>query len=284
MLREFSALLSLIKHRIGLLVLVTTSIGYFLASPVGGFDVTYLFLMLGTFLCCSGGAVLNHFIERDTDKLMLRTQGRALPQGRISPEQALSFGITLVLGGTAILLLKVSLLCAFLALLSAFLYVVVYTPLKRVTWLNTMIGAIPGALPPLGGWAAATGEAGLGGWVLFAILFIWQHPHFYSIAWIYREDYRRAGMKMLPSVDATGFLTFAFIIGFSVLLIPVSLLPTMLGLSGMLYASGAFLAGTIMLLCALKMSGSRTERNARLLLFASIIYLPVLLTLIAVDS
>ena len=213
---RFLAYCELAKSRILVLILVVTAIGYFLGAR-GQIDSELLVvLLLGTALTCGGSAVLNQYIERDTDRLMERTRRRPLPRGSVSPASALAYGITLVLCGVVSLSVGVSMLTGFLALLTAFLYVLVYTPLKRVTWWNTFVGAIPGALPPLGGWAAATGSLELGAWVLFLILFVWQHPHFYSIAWLHREDYRRGGLQMLSVVDSDGTRTFRQILLYSV--------------------------------------------------------------------
>lgn len=282
--RKLKALLSMTKPRIGFLVLVVTTIGFFLGGQ-GIFSWSTLILTLvGTLCCCGGAATLNSYLERDLDCLMQRTCKRPLPMGNVSPAEALAFGVILVLSGTVLLVLKVNLLTGFLAILTSFLYVVVYTPLKRVTWLNTAIGAIPGALPPLGGWAAATGHLDLGAWVLFAILFLWQHPHFYAIAWMYRDDYRRAGFKMLPVVEPDGLSTFRQIIIYSSLLIPVSLLPTIVGMSGIVYFIGALLAGISMLWIGVYLARSHSIADAKKLLRVSVIYLPALLALIIIDS
>ncbi|MCB0328542.1 MAG: heme o synthase [Bdellovibrionales bacterium] len=281
MLKDYA---SLTKPRIGFMVLVSTSIGYFLGAGSLEPFPKLLFTLLGTFLCVAGSAVLNNFLERDFDKKMKRTAGRALPSGRITPASALSFGTTLVLCGTIILVVQVNLLTGFLALLSAFLYVLVYTPLKRITWLNTMIGAIPGALPPVGGWAAATGDISLGALALFLIMFIWQHPHFYSIAWLYRNDYRDGGFQMLPSVDTTGGRTARHIMLFSLALLPASLLPTIIGMSGVVYGCGAFGLSLYMLYAGYVFISKWDELSARGLLHASLLYLPLVLLLAVVDA
>ncbi|MDO8580308.1 MAG: heme o synthase, partial [Candidatus Omnitrophota bacterium] len=231
----FSAYLELTKPRILSLVLVTTALGFFLGGK-GVFSWgTLIYLLIGASGVCAGSGVLNQYLERDVDCLMLRTQKRPLPTGIISPSEALSFGIILILAGLIVLCLKVNLLTAFLGILTAFLYVLVYTPLKKISWLNTTIGSIPGAIPPMGGWAAATNNLDLGAWVLFFILFLWQHPHFYAIAWMCKEDYKRAGFKMLPVVDPDGISTFRQIIIYSLILIPVSLVPSFIGISGKIY-------------------------------------------------
>ena len=195
----------------------------------------------------------------------------------------MSFGIGLVLCGLSILLLTSNLLTAFLALLSTFLYVVVYTPMKRLTWLNTSFGAIPGALPPVGGWTAASGQIEPGALALFGILFAWQHPHFFAIAWLFRDDYRRGGFKMLPVLEPDGRSTCRQILLFSILLVLVSVLPTFLGIAGNLYMFGAVLLGLGMLAIGVILSITRSHLDARRLLKASVVYLPLLLLLTIVD-
>ena len=283
MKQKLLAYVELTKPRILLLVLVTSAIGYFL----GGHGIpSYLQLaitLFGTGLCCGGAAVLNQYIERDMDAKMHRTRLRPIPSGIISPADALAFGTILVIAGTVLLVVKINLLTGFLALLTAFLYALVYTPLKRITWLNTFVGAIPGAIPPMGGWSAATGSLGWGAWILFLILFVWQHPHFYSIAWMYREDYERGGFKMLPVVEPDGASTFRQILIYSLLLIPISLLPTVIGMSGPIYFCGTLFMGIILLLMGITLFESKSTKDARKLLRATIIYLPVLLVLIVTD-
>jgi protoheme IX farnesyltransferase len=279
----FAAYLELTKPRILSLVLVTTALGFFLGGH-GIHSLSLLFYtLLGTAGVAGGSGVLNHYLERDVDRVMHRTCNRPLPAGIVKPSTAMSYGLCLVLGGVAVLLFGANLLTAFLALLSAFLYVVVYTPMKRLTWLNTSFGAIPGALPPVGGWTAATGELELGALALFLILFAWQHPHFYAIAWIFREDYQRGGFKMLPVVEPEGRRTCRQIIAFSVLLIGASALPTFLGISGEIYLCGAVLMGLGLLAAGVSLTLSRSELHARRLLKASVAYLPLLFLLCAVD-
>lgn len=276
--------LELAKPRILSLVLVTTALGFFL----GGEGITswslLLTLLAGSGLVCAGSSMLNHYLERDSDRLMVRTRNRPLPRGLIPGTHAMLLGIALILAGVFLLCWRVNLLTAFLSLLTAFLYVLVYTPMKKVSWLNTAIGAVPGALPPMGGWAAATGDLAPGAWALFLILFAWQHPHFYSIAWMFRDDYKRAGFKMLPVVYPDGKSMFRQINIFALLLIPISLLPTILGISGWIYFWGAIILGTAMLWKGFVFSNSKTIPDARLLLRASVIYLPVLLFLIIFDA
>lgn len=275
--------IELTKPRIMLLVLVTTVIGFFLAGRGILSYERLLFCLIGTAMSCGGSAVLNNYIERDIDCLMKRTCKRPIPSGKVGAPQALSFGVLLVLGGVTLLALKVNLITAFLALLTAFLYVVVYTPLKRVTWLNTFIGAIPGALPPVGGWTAAVNEIHPGAIILFLLLFIWQHPHFYAIALMFKDDYAKAGFKMLPVVEPDGNSTVRQMIIYSLLLIPISILPTIFGMSGWIYFSGALISGIALLAASLALSQNRTDKAARRVLQASVIYLPILLTLIVTD-
>jgi protoheme IX farnesyltransferase len=281
---QFDACFELTKPRIVTLVLVTTALGYF----VGGQGIDSLWrlalTLVGTALSAGGSGALNHYLERDVDAVMRRTRGRPLPAGLIAPSTALSLGFVLILAGQVILVTGVNLLTAWLALLTAFLYVVIYTPLKRATWLNTSLGSIPGALPPVGGWAAATGQLDTGAWVLFAILFAWQHPHFYSIAWIFREDYRRGGFRMLPVLDEDGRRTCRHIVAFSVLLLAVSILPALLGTSGTFYLIGALVLGAGMLAAGISLTLTRSMSDARRLLRASVIYLPLLLLLTVIDT
>ncbi len=276
--------ISLMKLRIGLLVVVTTAIGYFMARGQIESWGTFALTLFGTFLSSSGAAALNNYLERDIDARMYRTRLRPLPSGKLSATQALMFGLVLTLLGVGLLCWQVNLLTGFLALLTSFLYVLVYTPLKRVTWLNTMVGAIPGALPPVGGWAAAEGSIGAGAWILFLIMFIWQQPHFYAIAWMYRDDYRAAGFKMLPVVDSLeGTRTFRQVMMFSWALIPASLLPLWFGSVGWLYAFGAIVLGGSVLMVSTMFSRSKSIADARRLLRTTIVYLPLMLFLIVAD-
>lgn len=281
-----AAYLELTKPRILTMVLVTATLGFFMAGM--GFQEFaawdgLLFLLIGVSMTSAGSGALNHYLEQDSDARMDRTKNRPLPSGQIPPHHALLMGVYLVLGGTLLLLWTVNLLTAFLALLTAFLYVLVYTPMKKVSWLNTLVGAIPGALPPMGGWTAATDQVESGAWVLFAILFIWQQPHFYSIAWIFRDDYVKGGYKMLPSEDPDGRRTFRQILGFSALLIPVSLLPTLIGVSGYTYFVGALVLSVLMFASCIPLVRTGTTADARRVLRMSVLYLPLLLGLIVLD-
>src|SRR6516225_2345817 len=272
--------LELTKPRILVMVLVTTTLGFLLGNGTHGSYVLLLLTLLGVGSATGGAAVLNNYLDRDFDARMARTRRRALPAGLIEPLRALTFGVGLVLVGVLLLAVTVNLLAGFLVLLAAFLYVLVYTPLKRITWWNTTFGAIPGAIPPMAGWAAATGHVGAGAWALFAILFAWQHPHFFAIAWIFRDDYRAAGFKMLPAIETSGRRTVRLAVGFSLVLIGASLIPTLIGMAGWFYFSGTLLIGFFMLLAALSFAQDRSVGSARRLLKASVLYLPLLLLFI----
>jgi heme o synthase len=280
--------LELIKPRIVSMVLVTTTIGFLMAGPpqAGGFSRWLLLALtlVGTGMAAAGSAVLNNYLERDVDARMARTRGRALPSGAVEPAAALAYGVVLVLGGVALMAIRVNLLAGFLVLLTSFLYVLVYTPLKKLTWLNTPIGAIPGALPPVIGWAAAGGSVGPGAWALFAILYAWQHPHFYSIAWMFRDDYAGAGFKMLSVVDPSGRRLFRQSIVFAVALLALSMVLPAMGSVGWIYCAGAAAAGLLLLGACLVLFQTHSRRDARRVLLASVLYLPILLALIVADA
>ncbi|OGX37395.1 MAG: protoheme IX farnesyltransferase [Omnitrophica WOR_2 bacterium RIFCSPHIGHO2_02_FULL_52_10] len=282
-LSKLSAYYELTKPRIMTMVLVTTALGFYLASEGKAPTGLFAYLLLGVAMVCGGSSVLNHYLEREFDSKMERTKNRPIPSGIIAPERALSFGIVLALAGIFILYVKVNILTAFLSLLTSFLYIMVYTPMKRFSWLNTTVGAFPGAIPPLGGWAAATGSLSFEAGILFLILFIWQHPHFYAIAWMMREDYRRGGFKMLPVVEPTGERMFRHITWWSYILIPVSLIPVVIGMSGAIYCTGALAAGILLLMTSRRFVLTRSNMLARRLLPATVVYLPVLLFLIVID-
>jgi protoheme IX farnesyltransferase len=275
--------LILTKVRITALVLVTTAAGFLLASGVRVDLALLAWTLLGTGLAASGAAALNQFLEREADSRMRRTAGRPIPAGRMTPARGLTVGIGLSVAGVAILVAFVNVLTGLLALATVLLYVGVYTPLKRMTPLNTIIGAIPGAIPPVMGWTAVTGEAGLPAWVLFAILFLWQLPHFLAIAWIFRDDYRLGGFPMLPVLDPDGEATGRQVALYCAALVPVSLIPTFLGLAGPIYFFGALLLGLAFLGAGLMMAVRRRGKEARRVLLASVTYLPLLLALLVAD-
>ncbi len=273
----------LTKPEISFLVTLSALAGFVLGSPgdVDGWLLGYT--LIGTALSSGGGGVLNHYLERHLDKRMHRTADRPLPSGRIAPRKALFFGIGLTTAGVATIFFLVNLLTAALAALTVYLYLFVYTPLKRRTKYNTIIGTIPGALPALGGFAAATGTLGFGGWTLFAILALWQMPHFLSLAWMYRKDYARAGYVMLPVVEPDGNSTARQTLLFTLLLALASLLPTVVGVTGAVYLAGALVLNVWFLLPTYAFYRSRTTRDARRVLMGSILYIPLLVVLIFLD-
>jgi protoheme IX farnesyltransferase len=274
--------LILTKARITAMVLVTAAAGYVL----GATEIrvaTLVSLLFGVGLASAGAAALNQVYERDADARMTRTASRPVPSGRISPARGLTAGLLLSAGGVAWLAIGINGLTGFLALLTIVLYIAVYTPLKPRTSLNTLVGAIPGAIPPVIGWTAATGSVGLGGWALFSILFLWQLPHFLAIAWMFRDDYARGGFPMLPVVDPAGGSTGRQAALYALALIPVSLTPTLLGLAGGVYFVGALALGVAFLACGLGMAMDRGRKGARRLLLASVTYLPLLLALLVLD-
>lgn len=281
---RIGAFVELMKPRLGTMVVIMTALGYFLGAAEAFSWTALAFVLLGSGLVTSGSLVLNNYLERDVDGRMERTKNRALPSGRVTPQAALSFGVIMVLGGCAVLIAQINLLTAFLALLSAFLYVIVYTPMKRLSWLNTSLGAIPGALPPMGGWAAATGQLDPGAWILFAIMYCWQHPHFFAIAWMYRDEYAKAGFKMLPVVDPSGRRTFRQSLFFLVLLIPAALAPTLFGISGWFYAVIAVAMSLAFLATGIALVRTGTHQSAKRMLHASLVYLPLLFTIIVIDA
>lgn len=273
----------LTKVRITGLVLVTTGAGFVLASQGGLVWVRLVETLVGTGLASGGAAALNQYFERGADARMERTASRPIPAGRMGPGHGLLVGIALSIVGVVWLAFRINDVTAFLALITVVLYIAVYTPLKRMTPLNTLVGAVPGAIPPVMGWTAATGSIEAGAWVLFAILFLWQLPHFLSIAWLCRDDYERAGFPMLPVVDPDGGSTGRQAALYTVALLPVSLAPTLLGLTGPVYFFGALMLGTGFLVCAVLMAVDRGHAGARRLLLASVTYLPVLLILLVAD-
>lgn len=280
----FSVFSELVKARLTALVLLTTLVGFYAGS---GAPIDYwimLHALLGTALVACGAAALNQLLERELDAKMRRTEDRPLPSGRLSPDAVLIIGAALSVAGLLDLLLAVNALTAVLGALTLASYLFIYTPLKRVTTLNTLIGAIPGAIPPLMGWTAARGEISAAGWSLFAILFLWQLPHFMAIAWLYREDYARAGFKMLPIVDPDGRKTAAQAVCHAFGLIPVSLFPALLGVAGVVYFGGALVLSIAFLFFAIQFSRSLTAERAKRLFIASIVYLPLLLGLLVIDK
>jgi protoheme IX farnesyltransferase len=280
---RFADYLALTKPRITLLVLVTTYAGMALAATASLPWLLTLHTLLGTALVCAGTSTLNQVWERDRDARMRRTALRPLPAARLHHEEALSFGVGLAVAGMIELALFVNLLAALVAAATLALYLFVYTPLKTRTWLCTVVGAVPGALPPVIGWTAVRGNLDAPAWVLFAILFVWQLPHFFAIAWMYREDYARAGFPMLAVVDPDGRTTSSQILSWSAALVPASVLPAMAGLAGWVYTAGALILGIAFMTLALGVALHCDNARARRVFLGSILYLPALSALLVFD-
>lgn len=269
----------LAKLRLNALVLVTTLFGYCLASGDLRDVGRLMCVMVGSALAAIGASALNQYLERDADRLMHRTADRPLSARRLGKRKALLFGALCVVAGVLLLANRVNLLAGFLCAITAASYLFVYTPLKFKAPVSTLVGAVPGALPPLIGWAGAQGELSVGAWVLFSILYSWQLPHFFAIAWIYREDYRRAGMPMISLVDRDGLRTGLQVVMCSLTLLFVSLLPTAVGLAGATYFLAALLLGVVFLGLGVRFARQRSTARARHLLYGSLIYLPCVLAL-----
>ncbi len=276
--------IDLMKPSILIMVLITTILGFYLGSDGKIVWINLIWMLTGTTFSAGGASVLNQYLERDQDKIMNRTCDRPIPLGIISPYNALVFGIITVIIGTSILVVKINLLTGFLSLLTVFMYVLVYTPMKRVTWLNTSIGSVPGALPPIGGWAAATNSIDSGAWILFGILYLWQHPHFFAIAWMCKNDYEKAGFKMLPVIEPDGKRTVRQILWHLSLLFPISLLPVLIGMNGYIYLYGSLIITLYYFLSAFPMLKNKSHKNASQILKASVLYLPALLVIIIIDK
>lgn len=277
------AYVALAKPDVTFLVVITTIAGFYIASR-GPLDWALLaHTLVGTTLAAAGTAALNQYTEREADTLMRRTAARPIPSGIIQPAEAFWAGSILVVVGVLYLSLLSNVLAAALTLATTALYLGAYTPLKKITPLATFIGAFPGAIPPLIGWAAARGSLSLGAWILFGILFFWQFPHFLAIAWMYREDYARAGIKMLPVVDPSGDSTYRQIIVTAAILLPISLLPSVIGITGIGYFFGATVLGMALLQVCIWAERSRTNIRAKWLMHATVIHIPLLLGLMILD-
>jgi protoheme IX farnesyltransferase len=275
--RLIADFVTLTKPRVNLLVLVTTVIGFHLGNRGGATDLALLLnTVIGTFLVASGAAAFNQVLERDVDARMHRTMMRPLPDRRLNLLDATLFAAALSGIGVLQLAIGANGVAATVAAVTLASYVLVYTPLKRVTSLATVIGAVPGALPPLIGWAAAHGSLTLEAWVLFAIVFFWQMPHVLAVSWVYRDDYERGGIRVLPVVDPGGRSTAFQIVNYSAALVPVSLLPTIVGLAGRVYFAGAIVLSTALLVLAIRFAQDHTNTRAKQLFVASLAYLPVL--------
>ncbi len=281
---KLGAFVELTKPRITFLIVLTSAAGFSLGSK-GAFDYLALFnALFGIALLSSGIATLNQYMERGLDARMRRTLSRPLPSGKLGAGAALVFGLALTALAEVYLAVFVNLLTAAFGLTIIVGYLLLYTPLKTRSSLSTVVGAFPGAMPPLMGWTAATGEAGVEAWALFAILFAWQFPHFLAIAWMYKEDYARAGIRMLPVVEPECRITARQIVIWSLLLVPVSLFPAVLGTTGAVYFYGAFVLGILFLGTSIHAALAHTRQGARRLLLASVLYLPVLFGLMVLNK
>lgn len=290
--RRASAYLALTKPRITVMVLITVATGFLLGARTTAYPptwlgtssaATFLLVVVGTGLVASAASAWNQVLERSRDARMRRTMRRPLPLGLVTPGEAAAFGSVLGVAGVATLALVANATAAAVAAATFLLYVAVYTPLKPRTTLNTAVGAVPGALPPVIGWAAATGGLGIEAWSLFLILFLWQFPHFLAIAWLHREDYARGGHRMLPSVDPTGVVTGRQAASHALALVPVGLLPAALGIAGPFYFAGALALGLFYLVASVRFWRDVSDASARRLLRASITYLPAVLLLLLLN-
>ncbi|MCW5958573.1 MAG: heme o synthase [Pyrinomonadaceae bacterium] len=278
------AFFELTKPRIAFMLVLTAAASFYLGT-VGKFDVIlFVNAMLGITLLAFGVATLNQYWERETDILMKRTASRPIPTEKVSPNEALMFGILLCLGAETYLFFLVNALTAVLGIVVIVGYVFLYTPLKTRTSASTAIGALPGAMPPLMGWTAAANEITLGAWALFALLFLWQFPHFLAIAWMYKDEYAKAGIKMLPVVEPEGKITAQQIVIFTIILLPISVAPYFLGFAGLIYLVGSIVLGVWFLKSSIEMARAKTVEKARKLLLVSVIYLPLLFALMVVNN
>ena len=281
--RRVADFFELTKPRVVLMVLVTAFVGFYLGSEKVPNYIRLLQMLFGTALAAGGTLALNQFLERDTDAMMQRTRHRPLPDGRVQPHEALWFGMLITTGGLAYLGLAVNLESAWVTASITLSYLLLYTPMKRRSSLCMLVGAVPGALPPVIGWVAARGALQVDAWVLFAIMFLWQVPHTLAIARLYREDFARAGIQFLPVIDPKGASMNRQIVSHCAGLLAVSLLPTLLGLAGSIYFAVAFVLGVGFLANGISLAIKSTPSGARRLLFASLIYLPALLLVMALD-
>jgi heme o synthase len=284
LLNRAGAYVALTKPDVSLLVLMTTGAGFYMGvrGPLDWLKLVHT--VFGTMLIAAGTAALNHYIERESDRRMRRTASRPLPSGLLQPAEALWFGVALAIAGAVDLWLVGGWMTSLLGVVTCLSYLLAYTPLKKRTVWATFIGAFPGAIPPMIGWAAASGGLDKGAWLLFLILFFWQFPHFHAISWMYREDYARAGIQMLPVVDRDGTRTFRQIIITAGMLVGVSVLPAVLGLTGVLYFFGALVLSTALVQVCLWAAAEKTNVRAKWLMHATIIHIPVLLGLMVYDK
>ena len=283
---KISSLSELTKPRITSFILMSAAIGFLFGAhlaPAWNWSAL-AHMLIGTALLASGTAALNQWYENEGDALMRRTRGRPIPTGRVTAKEALWFGVCLSVLGFAELCLGVNVLTGFLGLFTLVTYLFIYTPLKRVSPVSTTIGAIPGAMPPLIGYAAASGLLNFEAGILYAILFLWQFPHFYAIAWMYREDYARAGIRMLPVVEPDGDSTGRRILMFSLALVPMSLAPAFFSMAGNVYLYGALVLGALVVLTGFRAASQHSMLRARQVLLASVVYLPLLYGLLVIDG
>lgn len=277
------AFVELTKPRIAFMLVLTSAAAFYVATR-GSFDFAlFANAMIGITLLAFGVATLNQYIERDLDLLMTRTAKRPLPLQRITPAEALVFGVLQCAVAEVYLLALVNALTAALGLVVIVGYVLLYTPLKTRTSASTAIGAIPGAMPPLMGWTAAANEITLPAWALFTMLFLWQFPHFFAIAWLYREEYKKAGILMLPVVEKDGRITARQIVMFALMLFPVALAPFFFGIAGVIYLAGASILGAWFLFESIRTARAKTPESSRRLLMVSVIYLPLVFALLVLD-
>jgi heme o synthase len=282
--RVIADLAELVKARLTLLVLVTTAVGFYLGSE-SPIDYLALFhVVFGTAAAAAGAAALNQWWERSADALMRRTKMRPIPAGRMRPLQALILGVVLSIFGVGYLAIVCNLLSAALAAITIGIYIFAYTPMKRASTANTAVGAIPGAIPPMIGWAAARGNIGAGAWSLFAIVFLWQLPHFFAIAWMFREDYAQAGFRMISSDDRSGERSASQSVFFCILLLVIAGLPAFLGIANFVYLAIELLLGGLFTAVAMRFLRMRTPSAARSLFIASVVYLPLLLATLALTK
>ena len=281
---KLGAYISLTKPDVSFLVLMTTGAGFYMGvrGPMPWLHMVHV--VVATMLIAAGTAALNHYIERESDRHMRRTASRPLPSGVLSPAEALRFGVALCVAGALDLYFVAGYIACLLGVFTCLSYLLAYTPLKKRTVWATFIGAIPGAIPPMIGWTAATGKLDAGAWLLFAILFLWQFPHFHAISWMYREDYARAGILMLPVVDKDGTRTFRQIILYAAGLVAVSLLPAIMGFAGVLYFFGALVTCTALVQVCLWANTARTNTRAKWLMHVTVLHIPILLGLMMYDK
>jgi len=281
---KLSAYIALTKPDVSFLVLMTTGAGFYMGvrGPMPWLHMIHV--VCATMLIAAGTAALNHYIERESDRYMRRTASRPLPSGVLTPGEALRFGVALSVAGAIDLYWVAGYVACLLGVFTSLSYLLAYTPLKKRTVWATFVGAIPGAIPPMIGWTAATGKLDTGAWLLFAILFVWQFPHFHAISWMYREDYARAGILMLPVVDKDGTRTFRQIILYAAGLVVISLLPAIVGFAGVLYFFGALVICTGLVQVCLWANTARTNTRAKWLMHATVMHIPILLGLMMYDK